>query len=393
MRRRAHGMSVLLLESEDVAWFRDELTGARVAASRLAGRVGLSEHRAGEVALAISETASNLVKHAADGAILLRVVRTAQQAGIEFLAVDKGPGMADVAASMRDGRSTAGTLGIGLGMVARLADTFDLHSLPGRGTVMMARFWPRDARFRPAVGGGLQESGVGGVTRPISGAQQCGDGWAARWDKPGTSALGHPLRDAAADPCIRASDWTVPGPDRRGAGPAPAFPGAGQALLVMLSDGLGHGPLAEMATRAAVRAFRAGRGQSPEEVMTEILQALAGTRGAAVAVARIEPDQERVFFCGVGNISGAIVTSESKSSLTSLPGIAGHQIRTLRTFTHPLPAVGALVMHSDGLTERWNPQALPGVLQHSATVIAGHLLRSAGKHHDDASVVVVKRLW
>ncbi|SCK62332.1 hypothetical protein YW7DRAFT_06580 [Streptomyces sp. AmelKG-E11A] len=51
---------------------------------------------------------------------MLRVVRTARQAGIKFLTLDNGPGM-DVAASMRDGRSTAGTLGIGLGMIARLA--------------------------------------------------------------------------------------------------------------------------------------------------------------------------------------------------------------------------------------------------------------------------------
>jgi anti-sigma regulatory factor (Ser/Thr protein kinase) len=93
-----------------------------LAASRLAGRIGLSGHRAGEVALAMSEAASNLVKHAVDGTILLRRVRTAQHAGSEFLAMGSGPGMADVAASMRDGRSTTATLGIGPGMVARLAD-------------------------------------------------------------------------------------------------------------------------------------------------------------------------------------------------------------------------------------------------------------------------------
>ncbi|MYS23627.1 Anti-sigma regulatory factor (Ser/Thr protein kinase) [Streptomyces sp. DvalAA-14] len=391
-------MNALLLESEDVAWFRDDLTGARLAASRLARRIGLSEHRAGEIALAVSEAASNLVKHAVAGAILLRVVRTAQHGGIEFLALDSGPGMADVAASMRDGRSTAGTLGIGLGMVARLADTFDLHSLPGHGTVMLARFWPRDARLRPAVGGERSESAVGGVTRPIGGAQECGDGWAARWDDAGTPVPGDALRDVTAAARIRASDRSTPG---YGGGPAAgpaagrasAALGAGRAVLVMLCDGLGHGPLAEMATQVAIRAFHTGAGGHPEEVVNEIHHALASTRGAAVAVARIEPDQERVLFCGVGNIAGAVVTSTSKSSLPSLPGTAGHLIRTLRTFTHPMPTGSALVMHSDGLTERWSPETLPGVLQHSPTVIAGHLLRIAGKYHDDASVVVAKGPW
>lgn len=47
-------------------------------------------------------------------------------------------------------------------------------------------------------------------------------------------------------------------------------------------------------------------------------------------------------------------------------------------------------MHSDGLTQRWTPKTLPALLRHSPTVIAGHLLRSAGKYHDDASVAVAK---
>lgn len=95
-------MSVVLLESEDVAWFRDNLTGARGAASRLAERIGMNQHRAGEVALAMSEAASNLVKHAVARAIMLRIARTGQHAGIEFRALDDGPGMADAATAILD---------------------------------------------------------------------------------------------------------------------------------------------------------------------------------------------------------------------------------------------------------------------------------------------------
>ncbi|MEY9930508.1 anti-sigma regulatory factor (Ser/Thr protein kinase) [Catenulispora sp. GP43] len=355
-------MSFLLLDTQDVAWFRDDLTGARRAAGRLAERIGLGEYRAGEVVLAVSEAVTNLAVHAVAGTILLRTVRTAQHTGIEFLAVDSGPGMADVAASMRDGHSTAGTLGIGLGTIARLADAFDMHSILGQGTVMLARFWPLDVRSVLAdEGDGLPQLVVEGVTRPISGARECGDGWAVRLDDTGT--------------------------------PASSGAGQGRAVLVMLCDGLGHGPLAEMASRAAIHAFRAGPGRSPEEVMGEIHRRLADIRGAAVAVARIEPDRARVLFCGVGEIAAAIVTPTSKAGLPILPGIAGHRMRTLRTSTHPLPAGSAVVLHSDGLSGRWNPATLPGVLEHSPAVIAGHLLRSAGKHHDDASVVVAKGPW
>jgi anti-sigma regulatory factor (Ser/Thr protein kinase) len=128
-------VSVLLLESADVPWFRDDLTGVRLAASRLARRTGPSEHRAGAVALAVSEAVLNLAKHAADGVIVL-------------LPVDRGPGMADAAAATRAGHTSAGAPGIGLGIVTRLSDTSDLHSLPGQGTVLLARFWPHDVRSR-----------------------------------------------------------------------------------------------------------------------------------------------------------------------------------------------------------------------------------------------------
>lgn len=346
-----------VLAGEDVAWFRDGdslAVSARGAASSLARRLGFSSHRAAEIALAVTEAATNVQRHADDGALLLRVVRSGDQAGVEFLTVDSGPGMTDVPAALADGTSSAGTLCIGLGAVSRLADHFDLHSLPGRGTVMAARFWPRTADGRAVVAQG--PSFVDGVTRPISGESVCGDAWAVR-------------TDAAT-----------------GTGHRPA-------VLVMLCDGLGHGPLAARAGQAAVKAFHASRDLGPEGVLGAVHPALQGTRGGAVAVARIEPDAGRVRYCGVGNVSGFLVGDGGRKALLSAPGIVGSHMRRLRTFEEPLPAHGALVMHSDGLTERWDHGALPGLLHHSPLVMAGHLLREAGARRDDASVVVVKGAW
>ena len=390
-------MNGALLDCEDVAWFRDELTGARGAAAALARRVGLSGHRAGEVALAVSEVATNLAKHAVDGSLLLRVLRTDQYAAVEFLAVDAGPGMADLPAAMRDGASGAGTLGIGLGAIARLADTFDIYTLPGQGTVVSGRFWPRDDQeFRgTAVGRHLlaDEPAVAGVTRPISGERVCGDAWAARRDDGARQVPPEPSGPGSGSgSAVGRSHWSLLTGTRAAAHAASPSVG-GRGVLVMLCDGLGHGPMAALAGQAAVQAFRAGRGQLPEEVIGEVHRALKGTRGAAVAVARIEPDQARVLFCGVGNIAAALVDTATKTSLPSVPGIVGHQMRGLRTFTYPLPAGGALVMHSDGLSERWNPDALPGFLTHTPVAIAGQLLRHTGAHRDDASIVVAKSPW
>ncbi|MET7391445.1 ATP-binding protein [Streptomyces sp. NPDC005529] len=350
-----------ILAGEDIAWFRDSPslpTSARGAAAALARRIGLSSHRSAEVALAVTEAATNIQRHALDGALLLRTVRTIDEAAVEFVTVDSGPGMVDVSAALADGTSTGGTLGIGLGAVARLADHFDLHSVPGKGTVMAAQFWSRQADGRSvpaAVSAGTQA--VSGLTRPISGETTCGDAWSARLD-------GNP--DVDGDRC---------------------------AILVMMCDGLGHGPLAARASQAAVHAFHDTDSTDPEGIMQAMHRALRGTRGGAAAVVRIEPAAGRVRYCGIGNISGFLISHDARKSLLSVPGIVGANVRRLRTFEEPLPAAGALVMHSDGLTERWDPAALPGLLQHAPLVVAGQLMREAAVRRDDASVLVVKGAW
>ncbi|MCZ4119932.1 ATP-binding SpoIIE family protein phosphatase [Streptomyces sp. H39-S7] len=383
-----------LLDSEDVAWLRDDdalPTTARGAAASLARRIGLNDQRVAEVSLAVSEAATNLRRHAVDGAILLRVLRTASSAAVEFVSVDSGPGMADVTASMSDGTSTAGTLGIGLGALARLADSFDIHSLPGRGTVMIARFWPRDAATRAGGTGGIPagEPVVAGLTRPISGEESCGDAWCARIDTGAAipAAVGLPPR---RENSLLPQEWA----DRRPRLPAEPLTVTGDAaILVMLCDGLGHGPLAALVAAKAVAAFRASPARHPEAIIRDLHLALRGTRGGAVAVARIEPDAGRVLLCGVGNVSGFVITPDHRSTLMSTPGIVGHQMRTLRTFEQPLPTGAALVLHSDGLTERWTPESMPGLLRHSPTVIAGQVLREAAVRRDDAGIVVAKGSW
>ncbi|WP_299538487.1 ATP-binding SpoIIE family protein phosphatase [uncultured Streptomyces sp.] len=402
-------LTLPVLDAQDIAWFRDAESlpaAARGAASALARRIGFDEQRCAEVALAVSEAGTNLRRHAVDGTLLLRVVRTADDAGVECVTIDSGPGMADVPHSLTDGVSSAGTLGIGLGAISRLADTIDIHSLPDRGTVLAARFWTKEAARRAAA---LGEPVVAGLTRPITGEETCGDVWAAR-------AVGAPEQEAAAArrPARQPSapdplDWTALTGFRPSAGDARRTPdrtprpaGAPDtdtdvepALLLMFCDGLGHGPLAARAADAAAAAFRDGTARHPEGVIAEIHRALRGGRGGAVAVVRIEPQTRTVSFCGVGNVSTFVVDADAgtRRSLLSAPGIVGHQMPTLRTVRQELPRGSGVIMHSDGLTERWQPKNLPGLLAHSPLVAAALLLREAGIRRDDAGVAVAKGAW
>lgn len=337
-------------EAGEVLWLLADqglAAAGRREAAGLARRAGLTDNRSADLALAVTEAATNLQKHADDGALALRITAFGDRAAVELLALDSGPGIADIGAALRDGSSTAGTLGVGLGAIRRLADEFAIHTLPGRGTCLYARF---TAPPGDAAGPG-PFSQFSGLTRPIGGETQCGDTWAAREE-----------RDARGVPHV----------------------------LVMMCDGLGHGPLAARAADAARTAFRTSRASDPAAILTDIHAGLRSTRGAAVAVARVDPAARQVSLCGVGNTAACVLGAESRQPLMSVPGIVGHNFPRLQTFSAALPPGQVLVLHSDGLNSRWQPAQFPGLTAQAPAVVAAQLLWQAGTRRDDAGVVVVR---
>ncbi len=310
----------------------------RRAASRLADQLAFSEHRAGEVAIVASELATNLVRHASGGMVAMQVRRSGDQAGVELLAIDRGPGMADVYANMADGVSTAGTLGIGLGAVRRMSTWFDVHSVEGRGTVMLASLWPTAHPERQAHTT---------LTRAMRGEEVCGDSCAVRSE-------------------------------------------AGIRTYVV-ADGLGHGPLAQVASAEALRAIPDPASSSgPDTALEAIHRRLRPTRGAAVAVAQFDRGDRSLSFAGAGNVATWICgPNRKKKALLSAPGIVGHNVRRFRVDRVEVEDDSVLVMHSDGLTDKWDLD-LPGLLTRGPEVIAGYLMRDAATRHDDASVLVAR---
>jgi anti-sigma regulatory factor (Ser/Thr protein kinase) len=137
---------------------------ARRAAQTLA-TFEFTAEAAGKVSIAATELANNLLNHAGGGELLLQRLGPDESPVIELLAIDRGPGMTNLERCMRDGYSTSGTPGTGLGAVRRLANEFDIHSAPGEGTIVMARFGaPQPVRY-------------GGVSVAIHGEIECGDEW------------------------------------------------------------------------------------------------------------------------------------------------------------------------------------------------------------------------
>jgi anti-sigma regulatory factor (Ser/Thr protein kinase) len=317
---------------------------ARRSASGVAATAGLNEVDAGKFAIIASEAAANISKHASRGEIILRAVAAPGARAVELIAIDSGPGIPDVDRALRDGFSTAGSGGTGLGAMARLASTFDIFTSPGVGTVLSARIEGERAVARPR-----HRFELGVVRVPKRGESECGD------------------------------DWGMVADD------------AGRAMLTV-ADGLGHGLLAAEASRRAVEVAGEHAAEQPGSVVLAVHQALRPTRGAAVAVAELGAAGRSVRFAGLGNISAAIVgpgPSDSKS-LVSHNGIAGHEMRKIQEFSYDWPVDALFVMHSDGLSARWDLSRYPGLARRHPSVVAGVLHRDFSRGRDDALVVVVR---
>ena len=80
---------------------------------------------------------------------------------------------------------------------------------------------------------------------------------------------------------------------------------------------------------------------------------LRGSRGAALAVARIDPARGQLAYSGIGNVAGAIVAGGVTRHLVSGNGTAGHSAARINEFAYPWSDDALLVMHSDGLGTRW----------------------------------------
>jgi anti-sigma regulatory factor (Ser/Thr protein kinase) len=324
----------------------------RRAAVQLARDLGFDEAAAGRVALGATELASNLAKHAQEGRMLVAPVRAEDGTWmVELISLDKGPGIADPRACLADGFSTAGTAGTGMGAVRRLSVLFDVFSQAPGGTIVLSRIAGPAPGFVPAApagaAAGLPACMVGAVALCAPGEVACGDAWRAYCD--------------ATHACV------------------------------MVADGLGHGPQAAEASEAATAIFGADSLALPSQVLGRVHLGLKATRGAAVALARIDLAAEAVVFAGVGNVTARLITGVEDRSLVSQNGTAGLQIRTVQDVRHPWTAHSLLVMHSDGIASRWSLAEAPELLQHHPTVIAAWLMRNHLRHRDDATAVVIRR--
>lgn len=318
---------------------------ARRHAAAMSARLGFDAIQSGRLAVAVNELGNNLIRHARGGRLLLAAREVAGCLAIELLSIDDGPGMTDLQACLRDGYSTAGSAGEGLGAVSRMADDFDIHTQPGHGTLILARFYrERDVAGKPRrPDGGFA---VGAVCLAAPGEHVSGDGW------------GVALQEHRAD--------------------------------VVVVDGLGHGPDAAEAATAALTVFDPLHGGSPGNFVERAHQALRGTRGAAIGAYRMDRETGRIRFAGAGNILGRVISGIGDRTLVSQNGTAGVQVRTVQEQEMDWPAHALVILHSDGVQSRWQFDDAT-VLQRDPAIVAAFVIWKFSRGRDDATVVVIRR--
>lgn len=316
---------------------------ARRLAIFLCHSLGFSELSTAQVALVVTELATNLVKHTeqSGGYLIFSPFEQNSIVGLDILSLDQSVGITNISECLRDGYSSTNTTGGGLGSIRRQSTVFDIFSVPDKGVAILSRFWPLAA---PEPFAALD---VGAVCLPITGEEACGDAWAMK-----------------------------AGPD---------------STLFMLADGLGHGPDAAEAANQAVATFLESAPRRPAELLMLIHNALRHTRGAAIAIAEIYTDQLSVHFAGIGNITAQVHSDEKVRNLFSHNGTAGIAgTPKIMEFIYPWTNTSLLIMHSDGLATHWSFDDYPGLANKHPALIAGVLFRDHQRLHDDSCVLVAK---
>lgn len=319
------------LQIDDASMIGEARRITRVAAAE----AGLAADAVERAVVVASEAATNLHRHAQAGVFACTRALTGE---LVLLATDDGPGMENPERMLQDGVSTGTSLGVGLGAMKRMSDTFEIWSRPGDGTVTLSTFGRAQRPSGPFDIAGLRLSAPGETA--------CGDtfGWRAR----------------------------------------------GGRVQILVCDGFGHGPAAARDANAVLDFFESAEPADAGGLMEAICLEPVVERGAVAMLVELDPGSEALSAVGVGNISGAIVTRAESRRVISREGSIGRRCVS-RPEPYPFEPGAALILHSDGLKTFRMDDSRKELLHRSPLMIAALVLRDGLRGHDDASIVVVRR--
>jgi anti-sigma regulatory factor (Ser/Thr protein kinase) len=304
-----------------------------------------SEIKASKIDIIVSEITSNLIKHTQGGELLYRIYNVDDyNSAFEIICIDQGPGIMDTARVMKDGMSTSGTLGHGLGAIERLSNQFNIYSMPGWGTILYSKVLAKEQK---TVRKSTIDLEVRGLCVPKVRETMCGDGYAIKRN--------------------------------------------GHNVQIFFGDGLGHGERAHEAVSVATDFFLACDEKEPTDILKGMHERVRRTRGLVATVAVLDAKQNEWRLCGVGNIMTRLYSGIVFKNYMSYNGTIGLNLpNSMNASVHPAEKNQHLIMCSDGLRTRWDLNKYPTIFKCDNFVLAAALYKDFSRGTDDASVLIAK---
>jgi len=319
-----------------------EIGRASGAGKAFAAELGFTPIECEEISLAVTELASNLIKHAGGGVINLSLIEADGRVGIQIDSEDNGPGIPDAERAMADGFSTAKSLGDGLGAVNRLMDELEFHPRPLAGLHIICQRW-----VRPSL-------------KNLS----------PRWLEFGAATRSYRMLPENGDAFVL-RQW-------------------GEYALAGVIDGLGHGPSAQKASKTARQYLEQHFDQPLESLFRGVGRTCRATRGVVMTLARFDMARQSVAIACIGNVEVRLIGRKERTNIIVRRGVLGLNAPNPVVGQFPWDQTNILIIHSDGLRTRWQWEEFKDLGHETPCIIAQKMLRKLGKIEDDATVIVVK---
>lgn len=308
-------------------------------------RMGFPDAGRERIELISNELITNHVKHAGGHGLMQVWEIGGPDPALDIFALDFGPGIPNLPVAMRDGYTTVGTMGKGLGAVARLSAESGFYTVPAgmandapwHGLAVWARVYVK-AKPKP---------------QPVQ-----------------TGMFVRAYQDAAHN-----GDYLFPIAARHG-------------VRWLHCDGLGHG---EEAAAGLIDAGSVVDNVTPlDGIMDRLHTRLRGSRGAVAILADLDVAAQRVHVCGVGDMSAYIICNGERRSVNFAPGVLGHDHRHADQVEIPFPPQALLLTASDGLRAHWGLDDYPSLWRAHPQLIAYLLGNTMTHNNDDKSIFVVR---
>jgi serine phosphatase RsbU (regulator of sigma subunit) len=184
-----------------------------------------------------------------------------------------------------------------------------------------------------------------------------------------------------------------PCPGERVSGDTAVLAPLDEGLFAGIVDVLGHGPEAHDLALKIDAYLARYRSADVAPLLIRLHGYLKGTRGAAVGLCAFDAAAGRLEFVGAGNTllrRFGRGERQGDTRLVSQPGVLGQNMRTPQCQTLQLEPGDVVLLHTDGISERFSLSDCPGLLEQTPEEIAARIIDRFGKGHDDAGCIAVR---